>query len=395
MSKRRAFRDGGIDQRGENSWRLRYRVNGRRFTKTFHGTKSEALRELRRLLHSGDVGIHVPPDKITVGQWAARWIESGAPGRRQKKVGRRTLERYSELLRCHVLPKLGQRRLQQLHASEIDTLYVNLGATLKPGTACYVHAVLSACLGTAVRKGLIASNPMMRVEKVPAAEEADHGVALDADELHRLIDGFRGSPLFPIVATAALTGARRGEILALRWADLDLVTRTLRIERALEKTKEGLTFKPPKTKRGTRSIVIDDDLAALLSSERQKHLRIIAGVSETASVDLSLVKLPEGALMFPSPVGSRLDFMKPRDPLAVTRGFVRRARRFGFAGVRFHDLRGSHETLLLDQGVSIHVVAARCGHDPAVLLRSYAKRTKKADTSAAALIGTISKGILR
>jgi integrase len=77
----------------------------------------------------------------------------------------------------------------------------------------------------------------------------------------------------------------------------------------------------------------------------------------------------------------------------VTRTFVRRARKLGFK-VRFHDLRGSHETLLLDAGVPVHVVAARCGHDPAVLLRTYAKRTHKADTSAAAVIGELSKGIL-
>ena len=120
-----------------------------------------------------------------------RWVAIGAPGRRQKKVGRRTIERYSDLLRCHVVPTLGERRLQELQATEIDALYLDLGAKLKPGTACYVHAVLNACLATAVRKGLIRSNPLVRVEKVPAAIEADHGVALDEDELRKLIEGFR------------------------------------------------------------------------------------------------------------------------------------------------------------------------------------------------------------
>jgi integrase len=236
---------------------------------------------------------------------------------------------------------------------------------------------------------------MARVEQVPSPGESDHGLALDADGLRKLIDGFRASVLFSIVATAALTGARRNEILALRWTDFDATNKTLRIERALEETKEaGLTFKPPKTKRGTRTITIDDDLVALLIAEREKHLRLVAGVSESAAVDLSLVRLPEGALMFPSPAGNRFDFTRPRDPHAVTRGFVRRARKLGFKGLRFHDLRGSHETALLDAGVPVHVVAERCGHDPAVLLRNYAKRTRKADTSAAAVIGSLSKGIL-
>jgi integrase len=394
MSKKRAYGDGGIDERGENSWRLRYRIHGQRFTRTFRGTKSDAQKELRRLLHSGDVGTHVAPDRITLAQWAERWVAIGAPGRRQKKVGRRTIERYSDLLRCHVVPTLGERRLQELQATEIDALYLDLGAKLKPGTACYVHAVLNACLATAVRKGLIRSNPLVRVEKVPAAIEADHGVALDEDELRKLIEGFRGSPLFPIVATAAFTGARRGEILALRWIDLDPANKTLRIERALEKTKGGLTFKPPKTKRGTRTIAIDGVFVALLSAEREKYLRIMAGVPEAAIVDLALVRLPDGALIFPSPAGSKFDFTRPRDPLAVTRGFVRRARKLGFTRLRFHDLRGSHETFLLDRGVPVHVVAARCGHDPAILLRNYAKRTRKADTSAAAVIGSLSKGVL-
>jgi len=122
------------------------------------------------------------------------------------------------------------------------------------------------------------ANPMARVEQVPSPGESDHGLALDAEGLRKLIAGFREPVLFPIVATAALTGARRNEILALRWSDFDAVNRTLRIERALEETKEaGVTFKPPKTKRGTRTITIDDDLAALLIAEREKHLRIVAG----------------------------------------------------------------------------------------------------------------------
>ena len=222
------------------------------------------------------------------------------------------------------------------------------------------------------------ANPMARVEKVPSPGESDHGIALDAEELRKLVEGFRISPLYPIVATAVFTGARRNEILALRWADLDLANNTLRIERALEETKQGLAFKAPKTKRGVRTIAIDADLVALLSAEREKYLRMVAGVPDGASVDLSLVRLPEGALMFPSPTGADVDLTRPRDPHAVTRGFVRQARKLGFARLRFHDLRGSHETALLDNGVPVHVVAARCGHDPAVLLRNYAKTTKKA-----------------
>jgi integrase len=108
MTKRRGFRDGGIDARGENSWRIRYRVNGRRFTKTVKGTKSAALKALRDLLHAGDTGEHVAPDKMTLAEWINHWIEIGAPGNKQRReVGQRSIERYAELLRCHVVSTLG------------------------------------------------------------------------------------------------------------------------------------------------------------------------------------------------------------------------------------------------------------------------------------------------
>jgi integrase len=397
MTKRRDRGDGGIDQRGENSWRLRYRIKGQRFTKTFHGTRADAQKEVRRLLKSADDGTHVAPDKITLAQWVEQWIAAGAPGRRQKRVGRRTLERYAELLRCHVVPTLGRRPLQQLQPTEIDALYQGLEGTIAPRTAHHVHTVFASCLTTAVRKGLRATNPLDRAEKVPSPGESDHGMALDSDQLRLLVEGFKGSVLFPIVAVAAFTGARRNEVLALRWSDLDADKKTLRIERAVEQVHgQPLALKAPKTARGKRTITIDSDLLTLLLSEREKHLRIRADVPDGVAVDLSLVRLPDDALMFPNPpaAGEEFSFAKLRNPDNTTKEFVRKARKLGFPGLRLHDLRGTHETLLLDAGVPVHVVAARCGHDPAVLLRSYAKRTRKADTSAAAVIGALSKGVL-
>jgi integrase len=115
-------------------------------------------------------------------------------------------------------------------------------------------------------------------------------------------------------------------------------------------------------------------------------LHIVAGVPDGTAVDLSLVKLPAP--------GESFTFTKLRNPRNFTKEFVRKAAALGFKRLRFHDLRGTHETLLLDAGVGVHVVAARCGHDPAVLLRSYAKRTRKADNQAAGIIGALTKGAL-
>ena len=394
---KRTYGNGNIEARGKNSFRLRYRIDNRPYRANFRGTLKEARTELRRLLRSGDTGEHVAPDQVTLASWAKHWIEIGAPGRKKQKVGQRAIERYEQLLRTHVLPVLGERKLQKIDSTEIDKLYLSLEGKIAPRTARHVHSVLNACLGAAVRTKKLTINPMQSTEKVPFAGESDHGIALDDEQLGKLVQGFKGSALFPIISVAAFTGARRNEILALRWSDLDLANKALRIERAIEETKKhGIRFKGPKKESHKRTITIDDDLLTLLLAEREKHLRIIAGVPDSAAVDLGLVKLPEGALIFPNPPAlADLSFVIPRAPRATSKEASRWARKLGFKKLRpLHDLRGTHETMLLDAGVPVHVVAARCGHDPATLLRSYAKRTKKADTSAASVIGNISRTIL-
>src|SRR5204863_6786223 len=286
MTSGRDHGDGGIDQRGPDQWRLRWRVGGKRYSKAFHGTKRAAQAELRRLIKSADDGVHVAPDKMTLGSWIGQWIVlQGLPSpdaeanahRRRGLVNQRTLERYEELLRLHVVPALGARPLQMLRPTEIDALYAKLERRLSPRTVHHVHTVLGACLNAAVRKGYIVSNPVARAEP-PSAAYGETGRVLDDRELATLLAGFRGLALYPIVAIAAFTGARRNEILALRWSDLKIDAKTLTIARALEETKAyGLRYKEPKTRRGIRTIAIDDFLVDLLSRERDRYLRIMAG----------------------------------------------------------------------------------------------------------------------
>jgi integrase len=393
--KRGRYGDGALDQRAPDVWRLRYRAGGQRVTQTFRGSKRDAAKELRRLVRASDIGEHVSPDKITLEQWIKRWLDAGAPSRRQKQIGRRSWERYEEMLRCHVVPTLGSRPLQQIRSDEIDALYLSLKDKLAERSIFFVHGLLSTCFRAAIRRKVLAINPLACVEKVPCPPEADHGTALDEAQLNTLINGFRGSTLYLLVATAIRTGCRRNEILALQWRDVDFAAKTLRIERSLERTRGGtLSLKEPKTARGRRTIAIDDDLLALLVAQRERHLRIAAGVPDGVAVDLSLVRLPEGALIFPgAPKPSEgFSFTAFRNPNYVTKRFVEKAARLGFPGLRFHDLRGSHATLLLNRGTPVHTVASRLGHDPATLLRSYAKRTQGGDASAAAVIAKALRG---
>jgi integrase len=387
-SKKRDHGAGTIRQRGENSWQLRYRIGNDRFTKTVKGTKADAVKKLRELLNAGDKGEHVVPDKMTVSAWIDHWIAIGAPGRRKKKVGRRTLEDYAQKLRTHVKPVLGDHALQKLQTIDVDKLYAGFESKTSATTARNVHVIFKACLSAAVRAKLLARNPVDDVEVVPTAGTFDHDV-LDDAELARLVAGFKESTLYPIVAVCAFTGARLREVIALRWEDVDLENRIITVSRAVEDVKGYRGVKAPKTERGIRTFKIDAPLAGLLAAHREKQQRLIAGIPDNAEVDLSLIRLPAGTLLFPG--GKGTDLTTLRCGRAVSRMFKHRIVKLGFpATLRLHDLRGSHETVLLDNGMNPKVVSERCGHDVATMLKAYAKRTKKADAAAADIIGAVS-----
>jgi integrase len=393
MTSKRNRGDGGIDQRAPDVWRVRYRMAGKRFTKTVKGTRREAQQELRKLLRSADTGEAVMPDRVTLAQWIERWLAAGAPGRRQKQVGRRSLERYEQLLRCHVVPTLGSRPLQALRADEIDALYLALRGRIAERSIFFLHVCLGACINAAVRQRVLAVSPMQYLGKVPSAVESDHGIALDPEQTRKLVAGFVGHPLYLMVRVALGTGARRNELLALRWSDLNVADKTLRIERSLERTRGRAVTKPPKTRRGLRTIALDDELCGLLLVEREKHLRIAAGVTD-ATIDLGLIRLPEGALIFPGSPPGDFSFTAFRGQSSVTKVFHQMARKLGFPTLRFHDLRGTAITQMLNAGVPAHKVAARHGHDPAVMLRAYAKAMPQNDADAARVMGDVLKGVL-
>src|SRR5262249_14628768 len=131
MTKRRTHRTGGIDKHGK-SWRLRYWKDGKQHRHTVKGARADAEAEMRRLLRSIDTGEHVTPDGISLTDWATHWIAIGAPGRRKKANGARTVERYDELLTIHVLPTLGDKKLQRINSTDIDKLYLGLEEKLAP-----------------------------------------------------------------------------------------------------------------------------------------------------------------------------------------------------------------------------------------------------------------------
>jgi integrase len=269
---------------------------------------------------------------------------------------------------------VGHYRLQKLSGAQIDSFYATLASkAIAQRTKHQVHIVLGAALKAAVRAGALSVTPMDRALNIPPPGDINSGIALDEDQLKTLVDGFRGSSLHLFVAILAGSGMRRNEALGLQWRDFDETNKTLKIERAIERTTAGgITFKLPKTARGVRKVAIDNGLVELLRAERERHLRLVAGVPDGAAADLRMIKLPTAALILPSPAGG-FDLTRPRHPHDVTQRFVHRARMLGFDRLRLHDLRGSHITQLLRRGVALDVVARRCGHDVKTMMTNYAK----------------------
>jgi integrase len=379
---RRPRGTGCVRERG-NAFEVRYSwsdpVTGKRrvATTTVRGSRKEAEQKLRERLKDLDDHVHVDPNKITVALWIAQWLAS-------LEVRARTAERYAQLLNGHVVPVLGGRRLQSIEGTDLDALYSGLKGKISDRTRHHVHVVLGTCLRAAVRKKKLKRNPIEdanapKVEEKVEGEEV--GIALNSQQLAKLDADFAGHPLSLFVATANETGSRRNEMLAFRWPDFDPAAKHLRVVRALEEPKENgrrvRKIKAPKTKQGTRTITISDRLVKLLLAEREKHQRVIAGVPDGATADVSLVKLPDGALIFPAPGG---DLCKFRDANAVTRTFIRRARKsLGLGNLRLHDLRHTHGSRLIAACLPITTVAARLGHSPEVLLRIYAHEIKAVD----------------
>jgi integrase len=258
---------GHIRRRGERSWELKFDVGadpltGKRKTRyaSFKGTKREAEAELTKLMATAATGEYIDPSKLTLAEFLDRWQAWAAT-----QVSGKTHERYEELLKHHVRPHLGTARLQKLRTVNFAELYGKLqkaksdgGAGLAPRTVGHVHRLAHRALGHAVKWSLIPTNPVSAAE--PPRVERQEIEILAPDQVKTVLHGLRGHRLYPVAVLALATGMRRGELVALRWGDVDLDRGRIRVERSLEQTNNGLRFKAPKTKAGRREVTIPPPL---------------------------------------------------------------------------------------------------------------------------------------
>lgn len=287
------------------------------------------------------------PDQ-TLAEYLKTWLEDYA----KSNVASKTYESYVRIVDLNIVPHLGNVRLADLKPMQIQSFYSALlregrkkGGGLSPLTVQHVHRLLRKALHQAVRWELLDRNPADGADSPRVPRKEMH--ALDRSGLTRLLTLLRGNKLYLPALIAATTGMRRGEILALRWCDIDLDAGTLRVARSLQQTSKGLEFKEPKSLRGRRNIALAR--ATVDALRAHKALR-------DAEPDGLVVCRPDGTPW-------------PPDQLSVE--FHVMAKRHAF-GIRFHDLRHTHASNLLRDGVPVNVVSQRLGHaEPATTLNVY------------------------
>jgi integrase len=357
---------GNITRRGKSSWRIKFDhgfdlTTGKRLThfETVRGSKRDAVNLLTKRLAERGEGQLVRPTGDTVAEYARYWLTNIAPG----VTANKTRERYAEHLSAHIVPMLGKIALQKLEGTDIDAFYAHLRAKgrrdgkggLAPATIAHIHKVLTQILKSAVKARKLRRSPMDYVQSKPKVRQDEISI-LDNKELAVLLSHLRGHWLYMPVLLTAATGLRRGELLALRWSDVDLNAATLRVAQVMEFVGTNISFKGPKTERSRRTIALPASVVIELKAHRRAQAEhcLKCGFGR-----------PE--LVFPRWDG------KPHNPDRFGDYFKREVQAAKLPPVTFHSLRHTHITCLLRSGVPVHIVSARAGHaSPTITLTTYA-----------------------
>lgn len=345
-------------------------------TKSGFPIKREASEALRRAIQDHQLGAVVPSDSRTFAAFFEEWIREVAGRRCQPK----TLERY-EQLGAYAVRKFGTVELQKITPMVIEKSLHELqdrggridknhpeGRPLAVKTVRNMAFIVHGCLQTAVRWGLLTVNPMDRVE-LPKPVKHEPKV-LDRDRVNTLLEAAAGTRLFPLLVLAAATGCRRGELLALTWADIDFDSGVLNVSKSLEETKAGLRVKSTKSGKPRRFAIPGQAIAVLQDHrEQQNSDRALFG-PDWQNLNLVFCR-PEGGYYTPDKVSVRVTEL---------------ATKAGLPGVGLHALRHSHASELLSKGAPIPTVAKRLGHANANVTLSIYSHALEADELAAAKI---------
>jgi integrase len=351
MAKKRSQGEGSIYKRKDGLWVAQVTIQGKHISKYFK-TQSEARQWLQTTRSQIQDGLTFMGAKTTLKEFLEEWLKGYAQAVRSK-----TYHQYVQIVHQHIDPAIGAIKLKDLRPDQIQTFYnTKITGGTSPRTVLLIHAVLHRALNHALKWGLLGRNPAQAVTR-PKFKRKEMKTLNDS-QVRVLLSASKGTRNEALFWLAVSTGMRQGEILGLKWSDLDWRMKRLQIQRQLQRlTGEGLVFTEPKTSAGKRAIV----LSATMIEKLREYLAL-----QQQERQLAGEKWEENDLIFPNWNG------KPQHQRYVYQDFKDTLKKTGLPDIRFHDLRHTAATLMLQQGIHPKVVQERLGHsDISMTLNTY------------------------
>lgn len=344
--RRRGPGEGSIRERDDGRWEGRLRLVDGRQRSFYADTYDEAAKKLRAALRARDAGLPIPGENVRVAEYLDWWLSTVA----KRRVRPSTLTSYELHVRVHLVPAIGKVRLARLGPQHVEAFIARqLESDLSPTTIARQHATLRAALNTALKYGLVSRNAAALVTAPRASRKEIQ--PLTPDEARTFLEAAARHRLEALYLTAIATGMRQGELLALRWTDLD-ADGTLHVRYAMQRVDGEPQFVEPKTEKSRRSLVMPAVVLDALKAHRARQAteRLAAGEH-----------WQDWGLVFPSTAGT------PLDSRNVTKTLQKILASAGLPRQRFQDLRHAAASFYLAQGLDLREVMEILGHSQIAL----------------------------
>lgn len=339
----RGHGEGSIYHRKDGRWAATITLENHK-RKTFYGrSRKDVQEQLKIALREQQQGTLVTSPQQSVAQYLQQWLEN-----HQSSVRLRTYERYEQIVRLHLVPTIGRIPLQKLAPQQVQSLYTQkLKAGLSRTTVNTLHAMLHKALEDALRWHLVAHNVCDAV--TPPRRDRYEIQPFTIEQAQQFLAAACGHPLEALFVLAVSTGMRRGELLAVKWQDIDFSTGTLHVRRIFTRSKGNrYSEAEPKTEKSRRSIVLPALVVDLLLQHRSKQAK--------AKMEAG-AEWQEHDLVFPTSRGT------PLNPSKVVDRFKSLLKKADLPDIRFHDLRHSAASILLGMEIHPKVVQELLGHN--------------------------------